>query len=65
MFPGSATLRLSFYTFLIPTLTAQWSMSQSEAGIVASSALITSALGGWLTGILADGTVACGCCRLP
>jgi MFS family permease len=45
---------LQFYTFLIPTLTALWSMSQAEAGIIASSALITSALGGWLTGILAD-----------
>jgi MFS family permease len=45
---------LQFYTFLIPTLTALWSMSQSEAGIIASSALITSALGGWLIGILAD-----------
>src|SRR5580700_9625431 len=45
---------LQFYTFLIPTLTALWSMSQAEAGIIASSALITSALGGWLTGVLAD-----------
>jgi MFS family permease len=45
---------LQFYTFLIPTLTALWSMSQAQAGIIASSALITSALGGWLTGILAD-----------
>jgi MFS family permease len=45
---------LQFYTFLIPTLTALWSMSQAQAGLIASSALITSALGGWLTGILAD-----------
>jgi MFS family permease len=45
---------LQIYTFLIPTLTALWSMSQAQAGIIASSALITSAVGGWVTGILAD-----------
>jgi len=45
---------VQLYTFLIPTLTVLWSMSQAEAGIIASSALITSAVGGWLTGILAD-----------
>jgi MFS family permease len=45
---------VQFYPFLIPTLVALWSMSQAQAGIIASSALITSALGGWLTGILAD-----------
>jgi len=45
---------VQFYTFLIPTLIALWSMSQAEAGVIASSTLITSAFGGWLTGILAD-----------
>jgi MFS family permease len=45
---------IQLYAFLIPTLMALWSMSQSEAGIIASSALVTSALGGWITGILAD-----------
>lgn len=45
---------IQLYTFLIPTLTVLWSMSQAEAGLIASSALITSAIGGWITGVLAD-----------
>jgi MFS family permease len=45
---------VQFYTFLIPTLTTLWNLSRGQAGIIASSALITSAFGGWLTGILAD-----------
>ncbi|CAH2931842.1 MAG: Uncharacterized MFS-type transporter [uncultured Paraburkholderia sp.] len=42
------------YSFLIPTLIATWGMSKSEAGMIATSSLISSALGGWLAGILAD-----------
>ena len=45
---------VQFYTFLIPTLMKRWSMTQAEAGVIAASALVTSALGGWVTGILAD-----------
>ncbi|WP_322106161.1 MFS transporter [Paraburkholderia sp. J41] len=42
------------YSFLIPTLIAGWGMTKSEAGLIATSSLISSALGGWLAGILAD-----------
>ncbi|TDV28539.1 putative MFS family arabinose efflux permease [Paraburkholderia caballeronis] len=42
------------YSFLIPTLIAAWGMSKSEAGMIATSSLISSAIGGWLAGILAD-----------
>jgi MFS family permease len=42
------------YTFLIPTLLAAWNMSRAEAGYIATGALMTSAAGGWLAGILAD-----------
>ena len=42
------------YTFLIPTLIAAWSMSKAEAGYIATGALITSAIGGWAAGVLAD-----------
>jgi len=45
---------IQLYTFLIPTLSALWSMSQGQAGLIASSALITSAIGGWFAGVLAD-----------
>ena len=42
------------YTFLIPTLLAAWSMSKAEAGYIATGALLTSAIGGWAAGVLAD-----------
>ncbi|MBS0512864.1 MAG: MFS transporter [Proteobacteria bacterium] len=42
------------YTFLIPTLMAAWAMSKAEAGYIATGALVTSAIGGWAAGILAD-----------
>ena len=38
------------YTFLIPTLLAAWSMSKAEAGYIATGALLTSAIGGWVVG---------------
>jgi MFS family permease len=42
------------YTFVIPTLLTVWSMSKAEAGYIATGALVTSAIGGWAAGILAD-----------
>jgi len=42
------------YTFVIPTLIALWAMTKAEAGFIATATLITSAVGGWLAGILAD-----------
>jgi len=42
------------YTFIIPTLLTLWGMSKAEAGYIASGALITSAIGGWAAGVLAD-----------
>ncbi|HEX3395178.1 MAG TPA: MFS transporter [Steroidobacteraceae bacterium] len=42
------------YSFIIPTLLALWSMSKAQAGYIASGALITSAVGGWAAGALAD-----------
>lgn len=42
------------YAFLVPTLIATWGMTKSEAGMIATGALISSAAGGWLAGILAD-----------
>ncbi len=45
---------LMVYTFIIPTLLAQWGMSKAEAGYIASATLFTSAIGGWGAGVLAD-----------
>ena len=42
------------YTFIIPTLLAAWHMTKAQAGYIATGALITSALGGWAAGVLAD-----------
>src|ERR1700674_4862027 len=42
------------YTFVIPTLIALWGMSKAQAGYIASASLITSAVGGWGAGVLAD-----------
>jgi len=42
------------YTFIIPTLLTAWSMTRAEAGNIATAALLTSAMGGWAAGILAD-----------
>lgn len=42
------------YSFIIPTLLSIWGMSKAEAGYIASGALITSAIGGWAAGVLAD-----------
>jgi MFS family permease len=42
------------YTFVIPTLIAAWGMTKGEAGMIATSALLTSALGGWMAGALSD-----------
>ncbi len=42
------------YSFVVPTLLNLWSMSKAQAGYIASGALITSSVGGWAAGVLAD-----------
>ncbi|MEG0975494.1 MAG: MFS transporter [Comamonas sp.] len=42
------------YTFLIPTLLIQWSMSKSEAGAIVTYTLIASLVGAIVAGVLAD-----------
>jgi MFS family permease len=42
------------YTFIIPTLITLWGMSKAEAGYIASATLLTSSIGGWGAGVLAD-----------
>ena len=42
------------YSFIIPSLLSLWSISKAEAGYIASGTLITSAVGGWAAGVLAD-----------
>ena len=45
---------VQLYALVIPTLIALWGMSQTEAGMLGTSALLASSAGGWLAGILAD-----------
>lgn len=42
------------YSYVIPALVASWAMSRTEAGILGTAALLISALGGWITGVLCD-----------
>ncbi|WP_246792096.1 MFS transporter [Burkholderia perseverans] len=45
---------VQFFAFVIPTLLATWGMSRAQAGIIGTSALVASALGGVAAGVLAD-----------
>jgi MFS family permease len=42
------------YSFVIPTLIVLWSMTRADAGLIATTALLVSAAGGWIGGILSD-----------
>jgi len=42
------------YSFVIPSLIAAWHISKGEAGMLGTAALLVSAAGGWLAGLLAD-----------
>ncbi|HEY1795115.1 MAG TPA: MFS transporter [Stellaceae bacterium] len=42
------------YSYVVPTLTAAWTMSSGKAGTIQTVALITSSFGGWVAGSLAD-----------
>jgi MFS family permease len=42
------------YSFIVPTLLTVWGLTKAEAGYIATGTLLTSAVGGWAAGILAD-----------
>jgi len=42
------------YSFVIPALIAAWGISKGQAGMLGTVALLVSAFGGWLAGMLAD-----------
>ncbi|WP_024780417.1 MFS transporter [Pseudomonas corrugata] len=41
-------------SFVVPTLIAMWGITTGQAGLLQTSTLIASALGGWVAGILSD-----------
>ena len=45
---------VQLYAVAMPTLIGLWSLSKAQAGALGTSALVFSAVGGWLAGILAD-----------
>jgi MFS family permease len=45
---------VQLYSFVMPTLMALWMLDKSQAGLLATSALLSSAFGGWFAGMLAD-----------
>ena len=51
---GTDAFDYMIYTMLIPTLIAAWGMTRTQAGFIATGSLITSAIGGWAAGVLAD-----------
>jgi MFS family permease len=51
---GLDGMDVMIYSFVIPTLIAAWHMSKVQAGMLSTVALLVSAVGGWLAGMLAD-----------
>jgi len=51
---GLDGMDVMIYSFVIPTLIAVWHMSKAQAGMLSTVALLISAVGGWLAGLLAD-----------
>ena len=42
------------YSYVVPTIIALWGISKGAAGTIGTIALLTSSVGGWLAGALAD-----------
>jgi MFS family permease len=42
------------YSFAVPSLISLWNITKGQAGLLATSALLLSSLGGWLAGLAAD-----------
>jgi MFS family permease len=47
-------LDVMVYSFVLPTLIVIWHISKTEAGLLGTSALLLSSIGGWLAGLAAD-----------
>jgi MFS family permease len=45
---------VQLFAFVIPTLLAAWGMTKAQAGVIGTSALVASAVGGVIAGLLAD-----------
>ncbi|WP_224042858.1 MFS transporter [Paraburkholderia unamae] len=45
---------LQMFSFLMPSLMVLWTLTKQQAGMLGTVALLATALGGWIAGILAD-----------
>ncbi|GAC1552175.1 MAG: MFS transporter [Myxococcales bacterium] len=45
---------VQFYSFVIPSLIATWHISKGQAGTLGTTALLFSAAGGWIAGLVSD-----------
>jgi MFS family permease len=45
---------VQIYTFVVPALLALWHITNTQAGLLATSTLVISSFGGWVAGMLAD-----------
>ncbi|HUF19676.1 MAG TPA: MFS transporter [Burkholderiales bacterium] len=48
------SLDVMVFVYVVPTLMLMWGMSKVEAGWITTATVISSAVGGWLAGVLAD-----------
>ncbi len=47
-------LDVMVYSFVLPSLIMLWHISKGQAGLLGTSALLMSAVGGWFAGLMAD-----------
>lgn len=45
---------MRIYSFLMPSLAKAWGVTDGQLGVLFSAAMITAAVGGWVTGLLSD-----------
>lgn len=45
---------MQIFSFLLPVIMATWALSQTQVGLIGTVALVVTAIGGWIAGILAD-----------
>ena len=45
---------MQIFSFLLPVIMATWTLTQTEVGLIGTVALVVTALGGWIAGILAN-----------
>lgn len=51
---GLDGMDVQLYSFVIPALIATWGITRADAGVLATAALLSSSVGGWLAGYISD-----------